>query len=491
MRARRLPIAHRSRPTLTTAAEPGSASSSIRSGGPRPAGGSVASVIDEQSAAHDRFARSAWFRHDRFGMFIHWGAYAVPARGEWVRSSERIGVDDYQRHIDAFRPDRFDPEAWADAAAAAGMRYAVLTAKHHDGFCLFDSQLTDYSTTHNGWGRDVVAEFLSAFRARGIRVGLYYSLLDWHHPDYPASGDPYHPSRDDPAFRGRHHDFDRYLDYLHGQVRELCTNYGPLDLLWFDFSYGHLTSERWRARDLVEMVRELQPRVLIDNRLEAAGTDKGSIVTDGPTPISGDFASPEQIIPPEGIRTTSGEPVPWEACITLNNHWGYTAADTAWKPPDLIVRTLVECVSKGGNLLLNVGPDARGRIPQPSLDTLAEVGRWLAANGESIYGAGPSELPKPEWGRYTQRTDGSGREVVYAHVLEGQIGPLALTAIDRGDIDGIRLVADGSELQVADGWISEGSPGLTLVPFGPEGGFTYPLPDPVDTVVAIRLRRHP
>ncbi len=439
---------------------------------------------------HERFARSAWFRRDRFGMFIHWGAYAVPARGEWVQSVERIGIEDYQRHVDAFRPDSFDPGVWADAAVAAGMKYAVLTAKHHDGFCLFDSQLTDYSTTHTGFGRDVVAEFLDAFRTRGIRVGLYYSLVDWHHPDYPASGDPYHPSRDDPAVRGRDQIFDRYLEYLHGQVRELCTNYGTLDLLWFDFSYGAMRADAWRARELFEMVRDLQPGVLIDNRLEASGTDKGSIVTDHPTPFSGDFASPEQIIPTEGIRTPSGEPVPWEACITLNNNWGYNAFDTAWKPPELIVRKLVECVSKGGNLLLNVGPDARGRIPQPSLDILSAVGGWLSDNGESVYGAGPSDLPKPEWGRYTRRVDDGDREVVYAHVLEGQVGPLALVAFDRDDIEGIRLVADGSDLRIADGWISEGSPGLTLVPFGPEAGHTYPLPDPVDTVLAITLRRH-
>ncbi len=437
---------------------------------------------------NERFADSEWFRHDRFGMFIHWGAYAVPARGEWVRSHERIGVEDYQWCVESFRPDHFDPEAWARAAADAGMKYAVLTAKHHDGFCLFDSALTDYSTMHNGWGRDVVAEFLAAFRARGLRVGLYYSLLDWHHPDYPAFGDPYHPSRDDVALRDRPGDFDRYLDYLHGQVRELCTDYGSLDLLWFDFSYDTLTADAWRARELVEMVRDLQPHVLIDNRLEASGGAPGSIVTDDPTPFSGDFASPEQIIPPEGIRTSSGVPVPWEACITLNNSWGYTTFDTAWKPAELIIRKLVECVSKGGNLLLNVGPDARGRIPQPSLDVLARVGRWLEANGESVYGAGPCDLPKPEWGRYTRPAGHCDAEVVYAHVLESQIGPLALVALDRDDIRSIRLVADGSELRIAAGWISEGNPGLTLVPFGPDGAHTYPLPDPVDTVVKITLR---
>ena len=434
---------------------------------------------------HERFARSEWFRHDRFGLFIHWGAYAVPARGEWVRSVERISVEDYQQHVDAFQPDSFDPGAWADAAVAAGMKYAVLTAKHHDGFCLFDSQLTDYSTMHNGLGRDVVAEFLDAFRSRGLKVGLYYSLLDWHHPDYPAYGDAHHPMRENPEWQGRTHDFDRYLEYLHGQVRELCTRYGQLDILWFDFSYDDMTAEKWRAKELVEMVRELQPGVLIDNRLEASGSQKGSIVTDSPTPFSGDFASPEQIIPTEGVRTGSGDAVPWEACITLNNHWGYNAFDTMWKPSELVVRKLVECVSKGGNLLLNVGPDARGRFPKPAVDILHEVGAWLRENGESVYGAGASTLPKPEWGRYTQRDD-----TVYAHVLEAPVGPLALTPLRPDQVADIRLVADGTDLPLAGGWHSPERAENALVAFGPDQTSTYPLPDPVDTVLAVRLAGH-
>jgi alpha-L-fucosidase len=431
---------------------------------------------------HERFARSEWFRHDRFGLFIHWGAYAVPARGEWVRSTERISVEDYQRHVDAFQPDAFDPEAWADAAEAAGMKYAVLTAKHHDGFCLFDSALTDYSTMHNGFGRDVVAEFLAAFRSRGLKVGLYYSLLDWHHPDYPAFGDAYHPMRDDPAWEGRTHEFGRYLDYLHGQVRELCTNYGDLDVLWFDFSYDDMTAEKWRASELIEMVRELQPNAITDNRLEASGAEKGSIVTDSPTPFSGDFASPEQIIPTEGVRTPGGEPVPWEACITLNNHWGYNAFDDLWKPSELIVRKLVECVSKGGNMLLNVGPDARGRFPEPAVRILHEVGAWLRDNGESVYGAGASTLPKPEWGRFTQRGD-----TVYAHVLEAPIGPLALGTLRPQEVRDIRLVRDGTGLPLAGGWHSPQLNEIALVAFGPDQTATYPLPDPGDTVLAVRL----
>jgi alpha-L-fucosidase len=215
--------------------------------------------------------------------------------------------------------------------------------------------------------------------------------------------------------------FDRYLTYLHGQVRELCSNYGKIDILWFDFSYDEMAGEKWQADKLIRMVRKLQPDVLIDNRLETSGEGFGSILEDEPLPWSGDFASPEQIIPPEGLVNRRGEPVPWEACITMNKNWGYCAGDRYFKPASLIVHKLVECVSKGGNLLLNVGPDARGYIPDESSRILAEVGEWMRYNGESVYGCGRADLPKPEWGRYT----GRGNRI-YAHVTEPPIGPLHL-----------------------------------------------------------------
>ncbi|MFE7310457.1 alpha-L-fucosidase, partial [Streptomyces sp. NPDC057546] len=205
--------------------------------------------------SENRFARSAWFRHDRFGMFIHWGPYAVPARGEWLRSHERVSFIDYQYAVDGFGAQDFDPHAWAELAVQAGQKYAVLTAKHHDGFCLFDTALTDYSSMHNGIGRDLVAEFLEAFRARGIKVGLYFSLLDWRHPDFPHHGDWAHPERDNPAFADHEPDLASYRTFLHGQVRELCANYGKLDILWFDFSYEGMGPEEWGATDLVRMVR--------------------------------------------------------------------------------------------------------------------------------------------------------------------------------------------------------------------------------------------
>lgn len=193
-----------------------------------------------------REQRIQWFNHDRFGMFIHWGLYAIPARGEWVRSFERIPVEDYEKYFNSFNPVNYDPKAWAKAAKAAGMKYAVMTTKHHDGFCLFDSALTDYKATNTPAGRDLIREYADAFRAEGLKVGFYYSIIDWHHPDYPAYGDRQHPMRDNAEFKDRPQAFNRYLDYMHGQVKELLTNYGTIDVLWFDFSYEDMTGENGR-----------------------------------------------------------------------------------------------------------------------------------------------------------------------------------------------------------------------------------------------------
>ena len=334
--------------------------------------------------------RVEWYQHDRFGMFIHWGLYAIPARGEWVRSTEEMPEDDYLPFFEEFNPVDYDPSKWAKAAKEAGMKYAVLTAKHHDGFCLFDSKLTDFKSTNTKAGRDLVREYLEAFRAEGLKVGLYYSLLDWHHPDYPHYGDWHHPMRNCEAETNEGRDFERYLAYLHGQVKELCTEYGKLDVMWFDFSYGDMTGERWHAEELVKMIRTYQPDVIIDNRLEVSGEGFGSLATDHPSDYSGDFVSPEQIIPPNGLRDELGRPLVWESCITMNDHWGYCSKDHNFKPADMLIRKLVECVSKGGNMLLNVGPDARGNIPEESLQILAKIGKWMNKNSASIYGCGES-----------------------------------------------------------------------------------------------------
>jgi len=425
-----------------------------------------------------RARRIQWFREARFGMFIHWGLYAIPARGEWVRSRERMSNEDYQPYFEEFDPTRFDPKGWARAAREAGMKYAVLTAKHHDGFCLFDSALTDYKVTNTPFGRDVVREFLDAFRAEGLRVGLYYSLLDWHHPDYPHYGDLHHPMRDNEAFKGVEHHFENYVAYLHGQVRELCSNYGKLDILWFDFSYGEMAGEKWEGTRLVEMVRSLQPDVLIDSRLEGSGDTQGSLMTAHPKITGGDFACPEQMIPPYGVVNEVGEPVPWEACVTMNNNWGYAAADTLFKPASMLIGKLVECVAKGGNFLLNVGPDARGCIPEASLAILSEIGRWMQRNSESIYGAGMAGLPKPNWGWYTKKGD-----CLYAHVLTQNIGPYEVPGVKGWRA--LRLLRDGSAITELDAFNVHSFPELKFFNFGGFGAETAPLPDPIDTVVKI------
>lgn len=430
----------------------------------------------------ERIERAQWYMNDRFGMFIHWGLYSILGRGEWVMSKENIPTEVYAPYAKQFNPVCYDPRLWAKMAKKAGMRYVVLTAKHHDGFCLFDSKLTDY-TSMTSCGRDLVREFVEAVRAEGLKVGLYYSLLDWHHPDYPKYNDLTHPMRGNEAYKDEVIDFDNYLCYMHGQIEELVSNYGKIDLLWFDYSYEDMRGEAWKATELVRMVRKHQPNVIIDNRLEASGEGFGSIVNEVPEEYCGDFASPEQIIPPEGIRNILGQPVPWELCTTINNNWGYNPSDLLYKPASLLIRKLVECVSKGGNMILNIGPDALGRVDEKSCKVLEEIGNWMDRNGQSIYGCGNANRPKPEWGWYTQ----NGNKL-YAHVLEAPIGPLALTSIRKEDIQFIRRLADATEMKQGDSWITKSYDHIPFVSFGDLPHFSYPLPDSVDTVLEITLK---
>lgn len=427
--------------------------------------------------------RTKWFRDARFGMFIHWGLYSIPACGEWVMSEKEMTVDEYRTYYDQFNPVDCNPREWVRLAKEAGMGYAVLTAKHHDGFCLFDSKLTDYKSTNTKLGRDIVREFLDACREEGIRAGLYFSIIDWHHPDFPKYGDRQHPMRNNEAYKDEKIDFDRYLEYMHGQAKELVTEYGKLDLLWFDFSYDDMTGEKWKASELIQMVRHYQPDVVIDNRLEGAGDNHGSIATEHPLIYSGDFASPEQLIPPEGVCGSDGKPIPWELCATMNNHWGYCNFDHLYKTPKMLIRKLVECVSKGGNMILNVGPDARGNIPAESVKILKEIGQWMSQNKESILGCGISELPKPEWGRYTQRGN-----TIYAHVYETPLGALPLYGIGPNDLEEITYLADGSTVNRGEAWNTVIYPDVAFVSFGEDPVFTYPLPDERNTVLKIRLK---
>ena len=319
----------------------------------------------------------------------------------------------------------------------------------------------------------MIEEYVNAFRDEGLKVGFYYSIIDWHHEQYPAYGDRIHPMRDNEEYKDKSIDFDKYLEYMHGQVKELLTNYGKIDIMWFDFSYDDMTGEKWKATELINMIREIQPGILIDNRLG------GNIKSSNPEVYAGDFYSPEQIVPPEGILNDDGVQVPWEACITLNDNWGYHAKDTNYKSSKQVIRTLVECVSKNGNLLLNVGPDAKGLIPEESLEILTEVGKWIKRNGESIYGCKAAELSKPEWGRYTQKGN-----FLYAHVFDRAIEPIYFAGL-KGKIKKARLLADGSELKVFTPWMAEQYSDI-------EGGafITLPgarLPDESDTVIELEL----
>lgn len=424
----------------------------------------------------DRWDRTEAFRAERFGMFIHWGLYAIPARGEWVRNQERISVEDYQQYFEEFDPYKYDPKAWARLAKEAGMKYAVMTTKHHDGFCLFDSAYTDYKATNTKAGRDLIREYVEAFRAEGLKVGFYYSLLDWHHPDYPHYGDRHHPMRDDAAYQNDGRNFSNYVTYLHNQVRELLTNYGKIDIMWFDFSYDNMCGETWEATKLVEMVRSLQPEIIIDNRLTAGGNEVASD-EDAAAIYAGDFDSPEQFVPSNGLTDAQGRSIPWEACLTLNDHWGYCNTDKNYKSAKSVIRMLVDCVSKGGNLLLNVGPNAKGEIPKESIEILKQVGRWMDANAESIYGCGPAELPKPEWGRYTQKG-----KTLYAHIYDSTNSILRFDGLE-GKVKYARLVSDASELPLHTPWNSNMFSAAAFVDIA-----SATLPDEIDTVVKLELK---
>ncbi len=426
--------------------------------------------------------RTDWYQAARFGMFLHWGPYSVLGVDEWVRSQKQMTIEDYAPCVDAFTASRYDARAWAKAAKAAGMQYVVLTAKHHDGFCLFDSKLTEYKSTRYGAQRDLVREYADAARAEGLRVGLYYSLLDWHHPDYPKYDDMFHPMRGNEAYKDETIDFDNYLRYLHGQVEELCRDYGKIDILWFDFSYAEMRGAKWKADELIAMVRSYQPDVLIDNRLEGGGSGYGSLLTDHPASYAGDFVSPEHHVPENGIRKPDGSYVPWELCTTCNNHWCYVPTDHLYKTPQLLIHTLVECVSKGGNMILNVGPKPDGTFPPESTALLREIGQWMDENSESLYGCGPAGLPKPDWGRYTRKGN-----TVYAHVMEAPIGAVGLFGIDAANIKSVSRLADGTLMPVSDSFAARNNAGTRYVSLGEMGNYTYPLPNALDTVLKIEL----
>ncbi|MBC8010888.1 MAG: alpha-L-fucosidase [Burkholderiales bacterium] len=431
----------------------------------------------------------SWFRSARFGVSFHWGVASVPGRGDgWLRSGERMPLAAYDAFFAGFRPARDWAARWADLAKNSGAGYAVLTAKHHDGFCLWPTALTDYNIDRTpAKDRDLVGEFVAATRAAGLRVGLYYSLVDWRHPDYPHFGDRQHPHRFDPAARDAEpaRNFSRYVDFLHGQIRELLTNYGRIDLLVVDFSYWHLAGETWRAAELVAMIRALQPGILINDRLQGDAIKQAV-----PPPWTGDFDTAELDIPREPVRSDSGRSLLFDSWFPVGKNWFHDEADAAAperrKTTRTLLRALVNCVSKDGNLLLNLAPDATGALHPHDVDTLRALGAWLDRNGESLLDAGPApDHPKPEWGRWTSRGD-----TLYAHILEPFIGHLSLPGL-RGRVKTARVLATGRPALIGNYWNAGvqrfDAPDDLFLNFEAPLGDTHPLPDEIDTVVALEL----
>ena len=320
--------------------------------------------------------RLKWWTDARFGMFIHWGLYALLARGEWVMYCERIPKAEYARLADRFRPSKFKAERWVSLAEEAGMRYMVLTTRHHDGFSLWDSKASDFTSAKTAAKRDFVAEYVDACREVGMRVGFYYSLLDWRYKAYWDG-----PTKDPEAWKV-------FVEYVHSQVRELMSQYGKIDILWYDGGWPH-DGNAWRSNELNAMVRNLQPDIIMNNR----------------SGIHGDYETPEQHI--------QASQRPWETCMTLDDlWWGYHPGDPNLKSPTQLVRNLVRCVAGNGNFLLNVGPKADGTIHPAQASRLRAVGRWMKRNGEAIYGTGLSPFGQAHLGHVTAK---KGR--VYVHVM--------------------------------------------------------------------------
>lgn len=384
-----------------------------------------------------------WFVHDRFGMFIHWGTYALAARHEWVKHVEKTRDEDYQKYFDHFDPDLYDPEVWSKAAKGAGMKYFVITTKHHEGFCLWDSELTDYKATNTPCGKDLLRPMVEAYRAEGLKVGFYHSLIDWHHPDFPV--DSLHPRRDDEDYKERekNRDVRKYADYLHGQTRELLTQFGKVDIVWFDFSYptspGGKGRDDWQSEKLLKMVRELQPGIIVNDRLDLEG--------------AGDIKTPEQF-QPRGWVEVDGKPVVWEACQTFSGSWGYHRDEQTWKSTEMLVQMLIDSVSKGGNLLLNVGPTGRGEFDERALNRLSGMGEWMRRHGRSIYGCTESDYAPPRDCRYTQ----NGNRL-YLHFFAWPFRHVFLDGLG-GKVEYAQLLNDASEIGMIKGDPHHGSSDL-------------------------------
>jgi alpha-L-fucosidase len=387
----------------------------------------------------EKTERLQWWTDARFGMFIHWGLYAQAARHEWVKKRERISDEDYQKYFELFNPDLFDPTEWAKKAKAAGMKYAVITSKHHEGFCMFESDYTDYNIMNTPYEKDIIKQWVEAFRAEGLGIGFYYSLIDWHHPEYTI--DRVHPQSAgtqeeyDKLNEGR--DMTVYREYLKNQVREILTNYGKIDILWLDYSFpGQFGKGRedWGSVELIKMVRKLQPEILVNDRLDLKDYWGGW-----------DFTTPEQF-KVQSWPEVDGKKIPWETCQTFSGSWGYYRDEYTWKDNKQLLVLLIESVSKGGNVLLNVGPTARGTFDHRADEALAGMGEWMKFNDRSIYGCtqAPEDFEVPD---HTLLTYNPETNRLYIHLLDYPITNFRLPGY-KGKVKYAQFLHDASEINI-------------------------------------------
>ncbi|NVO21323.1 MAG: alpha-L-fucosidase [Bacteroidetes bacterium] len=355
--------------------------------------------------------RMEWWRDARFGMFLHWGLYSIPAgewkgqkdHAEWIRNTAQIPVEEYDKFVQQFNPSKFNADDWVKAAKDAGMKYIILTSKHHDGFCLFDSKYTGFDVMSTPFHRDILKELSDACHKNGIKIGWYYSIMDWHNPDYL-------PRRDWETNRPSDStSYARFFEYLENQVDEIITKYAPVSVIWFDGEWENTWSHEY-ALKLYQHIKEIDTNILINNRIDVYRDGMAGISTN-PEAL-GDFGTPEQEIPETGLPGKD-----WESCMTMNDHWGYNKNDNNWKSSRALVYNLVDIASKGGNFLLNVGPTSEGLLPQASLDRLKVIGSWMKVNGESIYGTQASPLNDITWGKCTQKSIENGTRL-YLHIFE-------------------------------------------------------------------------
>jgi len=424
----------------------------------------------------ERDARMQWFREARFGMFIHWGVYSVPAGmwkgkpvkgiAEWVQSRAQIPVAEYTPLKDQFNPVKYDADAWVSLAKQAGMKYIVITSKHHDGFCLWDSDQTDWDIASTPYKKDLLKQLAAACKKHELKLCFYHSIMDWHHPDW-GDKKPWRGNHDNPS-----PDMDKYTAYMKAQLKELLTNYGEIGILWFDGEWEKAWTHE-RGLDLYDYCRELQPNIIVNNRVDKGRKGMEGLNKEGD--FAGDYGTPEQEIPHQGIPGLD-----WESCMTMNDTWGYSSRDQNWKSNEKLIRNLIDIASKGGNYLLNVGPTAEGEIPGPSIERLEAVGKWMKVNRQSIHGTSANTFKETPWGRSTTKKLGENATTRYLHIFNWPAdGKLTVPGIG-GKILALKMLGS------PDVKIGAETVGKDLV-------LTLPkkAPDPIATVVGIDVMGAP